>query len=148
MQICGKRLYDLLNKIGSVRVSGSEEEAKAAQILLDEIKAIGFEGHEETFEVTDAVQTTATLEVLEPYNKTYTVNKEMYAFSSYNPSINQYTFSLPVSTRGIYSNTFEDMNETDMRTDTTMEVICHKDDRKKISGIIVGMGGREIRFTD
>lgn len=81
-------------------------------------------------------------------NKTYTVNKEMYAFSSYNPSINQYTFSLPVSTRGIYSNTFEDMNETDMRTDTTMEVICHKDDRKKISGIIVGMGGREIRFTD
>lgn len=73
MQICGKRLYDLLNKIGFVRVSGSEEEAKAAQILLDEIKEIGFEGHEETFEVTDAVQTTATLEVLEPYNKTYTV---------------------------------------------------------------------------
>jgi len=35
MHICGKRLYDLLNKIGFVRVSGSEEEAKAAQILLD-----------------------------------------------------------------------------------------------------------------
>ena len=73
MKICGKREYELLKKIGFVRVSGSAEEEKAARILLDEIKEIGLEGHEETFEVIDAVQTSATLEVLEPYHKSYTV---------------------------------------------------------------------------
>lgn len=43
MSICGKREYDLLNKIGFIRVSGSEEELKAANILADEIKSIGLE---------------------------------------------------------------------------------------------------------
>lgn len=73
MKIYGNREFELLKKIGFVRVSGSQEEARAAQILLEEIRGIGLEGHEETFEVVDAVQTEATLEVLTPYRQTYTV---------------------------------------------------------------------------
>ena len=73
MTICGNREFALLKKIGFVRVSGSQEEKKAAQILLDEIQSIGFEGKEETFTVTDTFHTEGTLKVLEPYEKTYTV---------------------------------------------------------------------------
>ena len=38
MGICGKKEFDLLNKIGFIRTSGSQEELKAANILADEIK--------------------------------------------------------------------------------------------------------------
>lgn len=73
MKVCGNREFDLLKKIGFVRVSGSAEEERAANILLEEIRGIGVDGKMETFEVTDAVTTSATLEVLEPYQKSYTV---------------------------------------------------------------------------
>jgi aminopeptidase YwaD len=73
VKICGNREFELLKKIGFVRVSGSAEEERAAGILLEELKDIGVEGKMETFEVTDAVQTMATFEVLEPYQKSYEV---------------------------------------------------------------------------
>ena len=41
MSICGKREFDLLNKIGFIRVSGSDEELKAANILKEESEALG-----------------------------------------------------------------------------------------------------------
>lgn len=80
--------------------------------------------------------------------KSYTANKNLHSFSSYNPSVSQYIFSFPVSTDGIYSNTIEDMNETELRSDATLQVICRGNDRKKISAIIIGYGGREISLTD
>ena len=73
MKICGKREYDLLNKMGFVRMGGTEEELKAAHILMDEIKAMGLEPQLEPFEIEDAVQVKAELEVLKPYNKKYVV---------------------------------------------------------------------------
>ncbi len=73
MKVCGKRELDLLNKIGFVRMGGTEEELKAANILMDEIKAMGLEPRLEPFEIDDAVQVKAELEVLEPYNKKYVV---------------------------------------------------------------------------
>lgn len=71
MSICGKREYDLLNKIGFIRVSGSEEELKAANILADEIKSIGLEPVIDEFKVDDACITQAKFEVLEPYYAEY-----------------------------------------------------------------------------
>ncbi len=71
MKISGKREFDLLNKIGFVRMGGTEEELKAAHILMDEIKAMGIEPVLEAFEIDDGVQVKAELEVLEPYNKKY-----------------------------------------------------------------------------
>lgn len=73
MEISGKREFDLLNKIGFVRMGGSREEAKAAGILMDEIKAMGIEPEYMPFEVDDADIVKAELEVLEPYNKKYVV---------------------------------------------------------------------------
>ena len=43
MDTCGKREYALLEKIGFVRVSGSEEEKKAAEMLAEEVRALGVE---------------------------------------------------------------------------------------------------------
>lgn len=71
MSICGKREFDLLNKIGFIRVSGSEEELKAAHILKEEIESMGLEATIDPFPVDDAVITTAKLEVLEPYYQAY-----------------------------------------------------------------------------
>lgn len=71
MTICGKREYDLLNKIGFIRVSGSEEEMKAAQILADEITSIGLTPTIDAFLVDDAVISKAKFEVLEPYYQEY-----------------------------------------------------------------------------
>ena len=73
MEINGKRELELLNKIGFVRMAGSPEEAKAAQILMDEIKAMGLTPDYEAFEIEDADIEKAELEILEPFNKKYTV---------------------------------------------------------------------------
>lgn len=71
MSINGQREFDLLNKIGFIRVSGSAEELKAANILADEIRGIGLEPTIDPFPVDDANITTAKFEVLEPYYKEY-----------------------------------------------------------------------------
>ena len=71
--IDGNREFDLLKKIGFIRTSGSEEELKAAQILLDEIKAIGLEGKLDAFPVRNDIVEEAVLEIVEPYQKSYRV---------------------------------------------------------------------------
>jgi hypothetical protein len=43
MSINSQREFELLKKIAFVRISGSEEELKAANILLAEISSIGCE---------------------------------------------------------------------------------------------------------
>lgn len=73
MRISGKREYDFLKKIGFVRMAGTAEELQAANMIADEVKAIGFEPQLESFEIEDAKEPTATLTVLAPYKKTYTV---------------------------------------------------------------------------
>lgn len=73
MEINGKRAFDLLNRIGFIRLAGSEEELKAANILKAEIEAAGAKAIIEEFPITDAVVEKAELHVLEPYEKTYKV---------------------------------------------------------------------------
>ena len=73
MKICGKREFELLQKIGFVRMGGTEEELKAAKILMEEIEAAGLKPELEAFEIEDAVLVKGELEVLEPFNKKYVV---------------------------------------------------------------------------
>lgn len=73
MEISGKREFELLEKMSFVRMGGTAEEMKAAEILMDEIRAIGLEPVLEDFEVEDADLVKGELEVLEPFNKKYTV---------------------------------------------------------------------------
>jgi len=81
MSINSQREFELLKKIGFVRTSGSKEELKAANILLDEISSIGLEGHLEEFKSPTSKITKASLKVVEPYEKEYEV-------TPYNCSIN------------------------------------------------------------
>ena len=73
MGISGIREMELLEKIGFTRTAGTPEEEKAANILADEIRAIGCEPVIDPFEIEDANIITASLEILEPYQKTYEV---------------------------------------------------------------------------
>ena len=49
MDISAKRMYDLLKKLNFVRLSTTEGETKAANMIADEIRAIGGEPVIETF---------------------------------------------------------------------------------------------------
>ncbi len=73
MTINGKRQYELLNKIGFIRVSGSEDELKAAHILMDEIKSLGLDPTLDRFKVDESQIVEAKLCVTEPYQKEYHV---------------------------------------------------------------------------
>ena len=75
--------FELLKKIGFVRMGGTAEELKAAEMLKEEIEAMGLKSDIEPFEIEDYVQETAELEVLQPYNKKYTVRA--YKFSANTP---------------------------------------------------------------
>ncbi|MBR6790293.1 MAG: M28 family peptidase [Oscillospiraceae bacterium] len=66
MDTCGKREYALLEKIGFVRVSGSEEEKKAAEMLAEEVRALGVEAELEPFTVTHYEVKKVRFEMLEP----------------------------------------------------------------------------------
>ena len=68
-----KRAYELLEKISFERMGGSEEELKAANILKEEIEKCGISAHFEEFEINHSDIVEATLEVVEPFNKTYNV---------------------------------------------------------------------------
>lgn len=52
---------ELVEKIAFVRTAGSDEEKKAAQILADEVRALGGEAHFEQFTIPDARVERATL---------------------------------------------------------------------------------------
>lgn len=73
MSINSQREFELLNKIGFIRTSGSEEELKAANILLDEISSIGCTGHLEDFKVPTSKIKKASLKVVEPYEREYEI---------------------------------------------------------------------------
>lgn len=73
LRINGQRAYELLQRMDFCRESATEGELKGAHILVDEIKSIGLDAKIESFEAINAETTVATLEVLEPYQKTYKV---------------------------------------------------------------------------
>lgn len=73
MKIDGKRQFELLEKMSFVRMGGTEEEMAAANILMDEIRAMGLEPVIEEFEIEDAELIAGELEVLAPFNKKYAV---------------------------------------------------------------------------
>ena len=72
MLISGKRELDFIKKINFVRMAGTESELKAAQIIQQEISAIGLDGVIEPFTINDSI-TTAKLVVTSPYRKEYAV---------------------------------------------------------------------------
>ncbi|MDF2673760.1 MAG: Zn-dependent exopeptidase [Clostridiales bacterium] len=73
MSINNRREFELLKKIGFIRTSGSDEELKAANILLEEISSIGCEGYIEDFKVPTSKIKKASLKVVEPYEKEYEI---------------------------------------------------------------------------
>jgi hypothetical protein len=73
MSINSQREFELLKKIAFVRTSGSQEELKAANILLEEISSIGCQGYLEDFKSPTSKITRASLKVVEPYEKEYEV---------------------------------------------------------------------------
>src|SRR5574344_761723 len=72
MLISGKRELNFIKKINFVRMAGTESELKAAQIIQQEISAIGLDGVIEPFTINDSI-TTAKLVVTSPYRKEYAV---------------------------------------------------------------------------
>lgn len=79
MEISGKRMYELLEKLNFVRLSTFEGEKKAADILAKEIEAAGVTPVVETFKAPRYTIKTAKLEVTEPEYKEYEVSG--YGFS-------------------------------------------------------------------
>jgi hypothetical protein len=73
MNINGKRQFELLEKMSFVRIGGTAEEKMAADILVEEINAMGLEAVVEEFEIEDADLVAGQLEVLAPFNKKYVV---------------------------------------------------------------------------
>ena len=73
MPICGKRAFDLLSRISFERLGGTQEEDKAADILIEELASFGITGEKETFEVINSSIKTARLTVTKPYAQEYTV---------------------------------------------------------------------------
>ncbi len=73
MSINSQREFELLKKIGFIRTSGSEEELRAANILLEEISSIGCTGHLEEFKAPTSKIKKASLKVVEPYEKEYEI---------------------------------------------------------------------------
>ena len=67
MEICGKREFALLEKIGFTRIAGSPEELQAAEILKSECDAMGVPAIIEPFEIEQGIVEEARLEILEPF---------------------------------------------------------------------------------
>ena len=73
MEICGKREWELLEKIGFTRIAGSPEEEKAAQILKEECDKLGVPAIIQPFEIEQGIVEEAKLEILEPFRQEYPV---------------------------------------------------------------------------
>lgn len=79
MDISGKRMYETLKKFDFVRLSTFEGETKAAQMVADEIKAIGAQPVIETFKAPHYEIKKVKLEATAPFSKEYQVTG--YGFS-------------------------------------------------------------------
>ncbi|MGN0554064.1 MAG: hypothetical protein ACI4I1_11810 [Oscillospiraceae bacterium] len=82
------------------------------------------------------------IKVLQKHNQTsMSFGGLTAAFGNGNPSIgpNMYTYPIPYT-----ANNQNDISESYLQNKVTLEVICRKEDRKKVSGIIINSGGFEI----
>jgi len=66
-----KTAYELLKELYFERVSGSENEIKAADLIENSLREAGVEAYQETFETQGAVIEKVSFEVLTPYQKSY-----------------------------------------------------------------------------
>ena len=73
MSMDKQRAWDLLERISFVRIAGTDEELKAANILKEECDKAGVPAVIEDFEIEGAEIYKATLEVLEPEYACYPV---------------------------------------------------------------------------
>lgn len=73
MSVHGDHFYQFLSDLSFVRISGTEEEHKAAQMIADEIKSYGLTPVLEPFEVKHRKPVHAKLVVTAPEVKEYTV---------------------------------------------------------------------------
>ncbi len=53
----------------------------------------------------------------------------------------------PVYSSRILSDDFTENNETDLRSRVTLEVVCRSEDKKNVSRLIVGYGGRDLNIN-
>lgn len=79
MDISGKRMYDTLKELNFVRLSTTDGETKAAQIICDKIKEMGIDAQIETFKVPTYNIKKVSLQALEPFSKTYEVTGYGYS---------------------------------------------------------------------
>jgi len=61
--------YDLVERLSFLRYGGTEDELRAANILLDEIKALGGEGHLESFQIPACELKKYSAKIIAPYEK-------------------------------------------------------------------------------
>lgn len=73
MDVSARRAFQLLREMAYVRVSGTDEEKKAAERLLKEVKSCGVQADIEEFTVKSGKVHRAKLVVTEPYVKEYEV---------------------------------------------------------------------------
>ncbi len=73
MDVSARRAFNLLKELAYVRVSGTEDEKRAAERLLSEVKSCGVEGTIEEFTVKTGKVNKAKLVVTAPYVKEYEV---------------------------------------------------------------------------
>ncbi len=73
MDICAKRGFEVIEKLAFVRVGGTAEEKRAADMLYEMAAQTGAQCEIDPFEIEDGIVHSATLEVLEPYQKKYDV---------------------------------------------------------------------------
>ena len=73
MSLCSKRAWKTLEELSFIRVAGTPEELKAAELLKAECEKAGVEAVIEEFEIEMPEIKTARFEVLEPEYKEYHV---------------------------------------------------------------------------
>ena len=66
MDICKNRAWDALNRLAFNRVSGSDDELKAAQLILSECEKAGVPASIESFEIPEPTVHTVKLEMTKP----------------------------------------------------------------------------------
>lgn len=74
-----QRQFEFLKKIGFVRVCGTQEELKAAKLIMEEVSSIGFSPELESFPITRCAPVEARLVVTEPVCQEFPVRGFFYA---------------------------------------------------------------------
>ena len=74
MYSSAKYQMDFLEKLAFNRYGGTEDERKAAELILEEVKRLGGSSQIEEFTIPGYSVSKAALEVIEPFHRTLEVN--------------------------------------------------------------------------